>query len=297
MLTFSRDSDEQPCRSKTADVSGLFVMRRAALESERVSYAVHAWIDVTLGCAISGEAAVTAKNVALPHGDPDCVSTHGRTQLFLAPHPRRQRVPAYVAQKFQIPAARPAAALAEVPPLQTDVGDNSAVLDSAERQAEGERGAAAEVGALGAEPQNVSAGGNTGDRTASALATVNELADFEGGYHSWGGISADDPGGHIAAGAVLRIKSGSQASTTSDSGKAEDVAALGRLIVQLFHKKPFYAQESDVRWVCSLYSCPVWASTMCGIPECCGSSDSGSGRQRHFQHQHSFWPWTVFGAE
>ena len=64
-------------------------LHRAALESEYVSKHLHAWIDVTFGVALSGEAAVAAKNVALGPRDGVRPQSVGRCQVFSAPHPPR----------------------------------------------------------------------------------------------------------------------------------------------------------------------------------------------------------------
>ena len=62
---------------------------RTALESERVSDQLHKWIDLNFGYKLSGQAAVDAKNVALPAADPTALTTTGRVQLFHRPHPPR----------------------------------------------------------------------------------------------------------------------------------------------------------------------------------------------------------------
>ena len=68
-----------------------FVTRhRAALESDSVSAALHTWIDLSFGCALTGAAAIAAKNVALPPADPAALRAGGRAQLFTAPHPARR---------------------------------------------------------------------------------------------------------------------------------------------------------------------------------------------------------------
>lgn len=72
-----------------------FVRRhRAALESPRVSSALHHWIDITFGFKLAGASAVEAKNVALPQGAAVTAAgggahDRGRYQLFKAPHPPR----------------------------------------------------------------------------------------------------------------------------------------------------------------------------------------------------------------
>ena len=60
-----------------------------ALESERVSDQLHEWIDLNFGYKLSGQAAVDAKNFALPAADPTAMTTTGKVQLFHQPHPPR----------------------------------------------------------------------------------------------------------------------------------------------------------------------------------------------------------------
>lgn len=66
---------------------------RAALESPWVSSELHEWIDLTFGYLLTGDAAVEAKNVALPltssGSGHDRLAKHGIHQLFTLPHPRR----------------------------------------------------------------------------------------------------------------------------------------------------------------------------------------------------------------
>ena len=68
---------------------------RAALESERVSSMLHHWIDLTFGYKLSGDAAVTAKNVALAVSGAG-QRLHGRAQLFDEAHPPRGLRPGQV---------------------------------------------------------------------------------------------------------------------------------------------------------------------------------------------------------
>jgi hypothetical protein len=56
-----------------------------------VSLQLHHWIDLTFGHALTGAAAMAAKNVALPPADEALPRSHGRAQLFQSPHPQRQR--------------------------------------------------------------------------------------------------------------------------------------------------------------------------------------------------------------
>lgn len=82
-----RMPDLQP--PKWAEGAEDFVRRhRMALESPRVSSALHLWLDVTFGHALVGEAALAAKNVPLPP-DPRAVRSSGRLPLFSGPHPPR----------------------------------------------------------------------------------------------------------------------------------------------------------------------------------------------------------------
>lgn len=67
-------------------------LHRDALESERVSYQIHHWIDITFGYKMSGQAAVSAKNVMLPSSDTAMPRSVGRRQLFTRPHPVRRVV-------------------------------------------------------------------------------------------------------------------------------------------------------------------------------------------------------------
>lgn len=65
-------------------------LHRDALESNRVSFQLHNWIDITFGYKMSGEAAVSAKNVMLPASTSTIPRSTGRRQLFNQPHPPRQ---------------------------------------------------------------------------------------------------------------------------------------------------------------------------------------------------------------
>lgn len=64
-------------------------LHRDALESDRVSFQLHHWIDITFGYKMSGEAAIAAKNVMLPASEPMMPRSTGRRQLFTQPHPMR----------------------------------------------------------------------------------------------------------------------------------------------------------------------------------------------------------------
>eukprot|EP01133_Synstelium_polycarpum_P019386 gene19386-23210_t len=63
-------------------------LHMAALESEHVSRTLHAWIDLTFGHLLSGEAAIKAKNLALV--DTTVPRTSGIVQLFTKPHPPKR---------------------------------------------------------------------------------------------------------------------------------------------------------------------------------------------------------------
>ncbi len=73
-----------------ADAADFVARHRAALESPMVGARLHAWIDLTFGAALAGQAAVAAKNVALPAAAGE-LRRGGRAQLFSGPHPRRER--------------------------------------------------------------------------------------------------------------------------------------------------------------------------------------------------------------
>ncbi|TKY51206.1 inactive serine/threonine-protein kinase lvsG [Spatholobus suberectus] len=64
-------------------------LHRDALESNRVSFQLHHWIDITFGYKMSGQASVAAKNVMLPLSEPMMPRSTGRRQLFTQPHPIR----------------------------------------------------------------------------------------------------------------------------------------------------------------------------------------------------------------
>ncbi|CAM8993099.1 unnamed protein product [Rhodiola kirilowii] len=65
-------------------------LHREALESKRVSSQIHHWIDITFGYKMSGQAAVSAKNVMLHSSDSTFPQSEGRRQLFYLPHPVRR---------------------------------------------------------------------------------------------------------------------------------------------------------------------------------------------------------------
>lgn len=66
-------------------------LHRDALESPHVSSLLHHWIDITFGYKMSGQAAITAKNVMLSSSEPTVPRSVGRRQLFFRPHPVRLR--------------------------------------------------------------------------------------------------------------------------------------------------------------------------------------------------------------
>ncbi|XP_010546931.1 PREDICTED: protein GFS12 isoform X2 [Tarenaya hassleriana] len=65
-------------------------LHRDALESPRVSSRLHHWIDITFGYEMSGQAAITAKNVMMSSSEPTKPRSIGRRQLFVQPHPIRR---------------------------------------------------------------------------------------------------------------------------------------------------------------------------------------------------------------
>ncbi|CAL5209622.1 unnamed protein product [Lathyrus oleraceus] len=64
-------------------------LHRDALESNRVSFQLHHWIDIIFGYKMSGQAAIVAKNVMLTQSESTIPRSTGRRQLFMRPHPIR----------------------------------------------------------------------------------------------------------------------------------------------------------------------------------------------------------------
>ena len=99
-------------RSTKSIVQATFicVCNRMALESDRASAQLHEWIDLNFGYKLSGQAAVEAKNVALPAANPAALATSGRVQLFHMPHPcRRPHTPHPAPNTKQVTQLVPAA--------------------------------------------------------------------------------------------------------------------------------------------------------------------------------------------
>ncbi|CAH0513766.1 unnamed protein product [Peronospora belbahrii] len=70
------------------DTASAFVRcHRAMLESDEVSAQLHKWIDLNFGAALSGDSAISEKNVPLVVHAAD--KSPGFVQLFTIPHPRR----------------------------------------------------------------------------------------------------------------------------------------------------------------------------------------------------------------
>lgn len=76
-----------------------------ALESDRASSQLHEWIDLNFGYKLTGQAAVDAKNVALPATNPAALATSARVQLFHKPHPPRRSSAPPQAPHHNLPAA------------------------------------------------------------------------------------------------------------------------------------------------------------------------------------------------
>eukprot|EP00300_Choanocystis_sp_HF-7_P019341 c20305_g1_i7.p1 GENE.c20305_g1_i7~~c20305_g1_i7.p1 ORF type:complete len:919 (-),score=181.48 c20305_g1_i7:1375-4131(-) len=67
-----------------------FIARhRECLESRYVSERLHHWIDLTFGYMLSGEAAISAKNVTY-HAHDTTLRSYGFVQLFTTPHPPKR---------------------------------------------------------------------------------------------------------------------------------------------------------------------------------------------------------------
>jgi hypothetical protein len=246
---------------------------RAALESPRVSQDLHHWIDVTFGFKLMGEAAVVAKNVALPPVNPTAARRSGRTQLFTSPHPPRRRAAA-----SQDPSANPTQHFRVADASESAGEDSGYLLDclaelelrfhasaKGSEQTSG-RGDLPDPGGtlrLGREPCG-GTGGLANLRTAEPDSDLDLQA--RGGDERLEGLPQH--GGRVngssvrASGACfLEAEEGAQAHLGSGEvmaygassaglwdGQAADVAAVGRIAVQLYCETYIHASPSDTRY-------------------------------------------------
>ena len=106
----AQHSTAQHSTASIVQATFICVCNRMALESDRASSQLHEWINLNFGYKLSGQAAVEAKNVALPAANPAALATSGRVQLFHKPHPpRSSHSPHPVTNTKQVAQLMPAA--------------------------------------------------------------------------------------------------------------------------------------------------------------------------------------------
>ena len=172
---------------------------RAALESPRVSHQLHHWIDLFFGYQLTGQAAVDAKNVALPPTDPRQPVCTGRVQLFTHPHPTRS-APHDAEQPDNVSDEPQAHAWQQLQELE--MRHHSCAADEDEAQGSG--------------------------------------SDMAG--------QLDEPGG---------------ARRWEREGPAWDVAAFGRIVVQLYGRRRMFVSPGNDRHAASLHNQCVLCAAIC----------------------------------
>jgi hypothetical protein len=224
----------------------------------RASAGIHLWIDLTFGHQLAGPAAVVAKNVALGPADPALPRAAGRAQLFARPHPARERPPYWARGAAPSPPDAPGLDARDVEwassmergdasgraPASTPGGaePGSAMLRSVSSSAAaGGGGGAPAAEGLWEEP-----------RALGAWQALRQLEEFERRFAGPGRGEALDlalepapaasAGAGGGAGPALQAREcagaprAGRARAGSGSGSnvaAADMAALGRLVVQL----------------------------------------------------------------
>ena len=207
-----------------ADAADFVARHRAALDSDVAAAGLHSWIDLMFGCALTGAAAVTAKNVALPPADPSALRTGGRAQLFSGPHPARRR-----RNGEDTTIARPAAAnaaAADDKPVGAESGTGAAAthatlslplqllrtdLDASSRMAAALRAAVS--------PRSAGTGGATAAAiSAFALDPLGASTPFAAHMRAVTSSASGAPGAFTAAMEALEA-----AATQSITGAAENL--------------------------------------------------------------------------